>query len=192
MMQRMEPQHRICLISSYPLVKVFTSSRESISACLPFIGTDFLTTDLAENVICDTLPPAIPSFLRLTWKAFWPLTLLVCPGIRPSQLLFKSHSSFLHNFESDPSALIIFSLFWSHSLCQLSPWCMGNEKWNMVATFGKPRFLLDVLLLLSQVFLPRSWCVNRPSPTLLHLLHLLISGHSWLDDLETISFIISF
>ena len=37
MVKRMEPQYRICLISSDPFVKMFTSSCESISACFSFV-----------------------------------------------------------------------------------------------------------------------------------------------------------
>ena len=84
MVKRMDPQNRICLISSYPLIKMFTSSCESISSCFSFVCTDFLATDLAENVIRDTLSPAISSFHRFARKAFWPSTLFVRPRISPS------------------------------------------------------------------------------------------------------------
>ena len=66
----MNPKHRIVFISGRPLFQVLASPGESIPARLALVGADLPAALLAEDVVGDALPPAVPSLLRLLFSLF--------------------------------------------------------------------------------------------------------------------------
>ena len=64
MVHSMNPKHRIILISGRPLLQVLAPPGESIPARLALVGADLLAALLAEDVVGDALPPAVPSLIR--------------------------------------------------------------------------------------------------------------------------------
>ena len=103
-------------LSSFLASRFSFTSCKGISSCfslvLCYIGTTFFT----DEWICHSLPPTISPHFTHAGEAFRPATPLSCPWVCSSQLLLKTHSSYLNNFEPQLSALIIFCFLFSHSV----------------------------------------------------------------------------
>ena len=81
MVDTVQPEHRLVLVTGFPVVKVLSSSGEAIPTRLALVSSNLFSTLVTPEVVGDGLLPAIASLLSSTLKAPRPATLATCPGI---------------------------------------------------------------------------------------------------------------
>ena len=66
-----QPQHRLVLVTSFPVVEVLSSSGVAIPARLALVGGDLLPTLVAPEGVGDGLFPAVATLLSSALEAPW-------------------------------------------------------------------------------------------------------------------------